>query len=155
MVQIKKEEMTHVWACGSISVTAPSGLTRPCRSTSKQVVLLSTTLWCANAARTREILVLLSPIWFVPDHFSSTYPAFPNGRRGVARNVLYIKLQLSISPSTDSGGSTSLVKVPTDAPLALKSKVITWLWVSVWMVKQPCWDTYLAKTCNHSVPHTF
>jgi len=90
----KTKRTTHVWACGSIKVMAPTRLTRPCRSTRRQVLLLSTTLWWANAARTCPMLVWLSPVWFVPNHLSSTYPGLPNGRRGVAGNILYIKLQL-------------------------------------------------------------
>ena len=45
VVYIIKERATYVCACGSINVMAPSGLTRPCKSTSTQVRLLSTTLW--------------------------------------------------------------------------------------------------------------
>jgi hypothetical protein len=63
-------------------------------------------------------------------HLSSIYSGFPNGRRGVARNLLYIKLQLSFFSAPDGGTSTTSINIgPTNAPLALNSRFINHSWV--------------------------
>jgi len=65
---------------------------RPCRSTSRQVFVLSTTVWWENAARMHPVLVWCHQFGFVPDHLSSTYPGLPNGGEEWQGTLLYTTL---------------------------------------------------------------
>ena len=152
-ILITKVKITHVWACGSINVIDPSGLRRPCRSTSTQVLLLSTTLWCAKAAIIQEIFVPLSPVWFVPDHFSSMYPVSRMEEEELQRKYYESNFghrslrQLTVAGQQFWSGYQQMLH------LHWKSGLRNYTWTL--NNKKKARDTHMAKLCSDSTPLVF